>query len=96
MSKPNRNAGTAAGEPQPRRPDGCVRQKVKQGRTQEITGSDQDAAPRQRPAHVIDLAELLQNSLGRSKSAPRLQAVPRAAASAAARVARTPDKRKRV
>ena len=72
-----------------------VRQKVKQGRTQEISGSDEDAEPRQRAAQVIDLAALLQNSLGRSRSAPRLQVVPRAAASAAARVATMPSTRER-
>ena len=44
-----------------------VRQKVKQGRTLEITGADDDRAPAPRSAQVIDLAALLQNSLGKSK-----------------------------
>jgi DNA end-binding protein Ku len=66
-----------------------VRQKVKQGRTREITGSEEDSEPGSRSAEVIDLAALLQSSLGKprgasgdskSKPAPRLHVVPRAAA----------------
>jgi DNA end-binding protein Ku len=47
-----------------------IRQKIKQGKTREITtpGSDDDGAPRS--AQIIDLADLLKQSLGKG-AAPR-------------------------
>ncbi len=45
-----------------------VRQKVKQGRTHEITGPDDASEARPPSAQIIDLAALLQKSLAKSKA----------------------------
>ncbi|MEO8752285.1 MAG: Ku protein [Casimicrobiaceae bacterium] len=82
-----------------------IKQKIKQGQTREITepGKDEDDQPRS--AQVIDLAELLQRSLGKggataksagSKTAAAPSAKPRLRVVATSRAAaRTPAKRKR-
>ncbi|MEO8133438.1 MAG: Ku protein [Betaproteobacteria bacterium] len=49
---------------------GRIHEKIKKGQTQEITKPDADGEESPRTAKIIDLAELLKQSLGKGKAAP--------------------------
>jgi DNA end-binding protein Ku len=67
-----------------------IRQKIKQGQTKEITKAEAREAGATRSAQVIDLADLLRQSLGKAagerKSAPRAEVAPAPRARAALRL----------